>query len=62
MKLFATILNLLGIRVKVTLPQTSCPMCGHRPPAHSEAWRKGQLVRLPRMSDPNFDSNDADRR
>jgi hypothetical protein len=62
MKLFATILNLLGIRVKVTPKLASCPMCGHRPPAHSEAWRKGQLVRMPRMSDPTYDPNDTTRR
>jgi hypothetical protein len=61
-KLFKSILHLIGIRVKVTLPQTSCPLCGHRPPAHSEAWRKGQLVRLPRMSDPTYDPNDTSRR
>ena len=61
MKLFRSILALLGIRVKVSVPGGSCPYCGARPPAHSEAWKKGQLVRLPRLSDPNYDPNDTQR-
>jgi hypothetical protein len=45
---FTRILKLIGIHVKVSVPGGSCPHCGARPPAHSEAWRKGQLVRLPK--------------
>ncbi len=62
MKLLDSILNLLGIRVKVPPPTGSCPLCGHRPPAHSEAWKRGPLVRLPKLSNPNFDPNDTQRR
>lgn len=48
MKLLKSIFALLGLRVKVAPQTRTCPMCGHRPPAHSEAWRKGPLVHVPR--------------
>ncbi len=48
MNTFTRILKLIGIRVKATPLTSACPCCGSRPPAHSEAWRKGQLVRMPK--------------
>ncbi len=59
MNTFTRILKLIGIRVKATPLTSACPCCGNRAPAHSEAWKRGQLVRLPRLSDPNYDSNDT---
>jgi hypothetical protein len=62
MNTFTRILKLIGIRVKATPLTSACPCCGNRAPAQSDALHKAPTVRLPRLSDPNFDPNDTQRR